>query len=153
MKTRDKFVLKLLAVGLLAATAMVGSSFSQSMSDRQIGSFTLPVEAHWGTLDLKPGSYSFSVQRDMLDTDLITVKQNNQPIGFVVASLFTSTPETTQLSRGALLCADHNGACVISALSMPWSGVYHFYVPRGAKVADVAASTPAETIPVLFAQK
>lgn len=150
---REKTVLKLLAVGFLGLTAMAGSSFSQSMSDRQNGSFTLPFNAHWGTLDLKPGTYSFSVNREM-DTDLVTVKRGDQAVGFVVATLFTSSSESAQVSGGALLCASHNDACVISALAMPWKGVYHFYVPRGAKTSDVAAeSNPAHAIPVLFAQK
>ena len=51
-----KFVLKFAIVSIVAATAMAGRSFPQSMGDTQHGSFTLPFEAYWGTLDLKPGS-------------------------------------------------------------------------------------------------
>jgi hypothetical protein len=121
-------VLKLVAVGLLAVTAMAGSSFAQSPSDVFTGSFTLPFEAHWGTVDLKPGTYSFSVTNEN-GLNLVRLKRNDQPIGFVLASSFDARAD--DLSSGGLLCAHHDGSNVIAALDMPWNGVYHFYVPRG----------------------
>lgn len=149
---RGKTVLKLLVAGAVAFTAMTGSSFSQSMSDVQTGSFTLPFEAHWGTLDLKPGAYWFSVKNEN-GTDLVTVKENNRQVGFVVATIFTGL-KGTSMSGGELLCAHHDGAAVISALDVPWKGVYHFYVPRGANTSSVAQnSNSSDSVPVLFAQK
>jgi hypothetical protein len=153
MKTREKIALKLLAAVIVAFTAMAGSSFTQSMSDVQVGSFTLPFEAHWGTLDLKPGAYSFSVKNEN-GMDLVVVKQNNRQVGLVVATIFTGLTEATGASGGELLCAHHAGTAVISALDVPWKGVYHFYVPRGASPTSVAQmSNPTDSVRVLFAQK
>lgn len=151
METRQKLVLKLLAVGLLAVTAVAGSSFAQSMSNRQNGSFTLPFEAHWGTLDLKPAAYSFSVA-DENGFHLVRVKRNNQQIGVVVATTFGAA-ETSGQSNGELLCAHHSGTAVIAALDMPSSGVYQFYVPRGTTISSVAQANPKDVVPVLLAQR
>jgi hypothetical protein len=153
MKTREKIVLKLLVAATVAFTAMAGSSFTQSMLDMQVGSFTLPFEAHWGTLDLKPGAYSFSVKNEN-GMNWVMVKQNNRQVGFVEATIFTGLTEATGASGGELLCAHHDGTAVISALDVPWKGVYHFYVPRGTSTTSVAQTTdPSDSVPVLFAQK
>jgi hypothetical protein len=148
---REKLGLKLAVVGFAALTALAGSSFAQEMKTPHVGSFTLPFEAHWGTVDLKPGAYSFSVKNED-GFDVVRVKRNNQPIGRVVATTFDAS-KTPSRSNGELLCAHHNGAAVVAALDMPGNGVYHFYVPRGTKTIVSQATNPADAVPVLFAQK
>jgi hypothetical protein len=153
MKTREKIVLKWAAAAAIAFAVMTGSSFAQSMSDLRVGSFTLPFEAHWGTLDLKPGAYSFSVKNEN-GTDFVTVKQNEKLLGMVVSTTFTGLTERSSNAAGELLCAHHDGTAVITALDVPTKGVYSFYVPRGTSTTNVAQTrNPADSVPVLFAQK
>ena len=148
---RNKFALKLLVAGFTALTGLAGGSFAQSVSDPHSGSFTLPFEAHWGTVDLKPGAYSFSVRNEN-GVDLVRVKRNNQQIGFVVATTFDAS-ETPYRSNGELLCAHHNGAAVIAALDMPGKGLYHFNAPRRINTSIESQTNPADVVPVVFAQK
>ncbi len=149
---REKFVLKLLVAVLAGLTVMAGNSFSQSLSGVHIGSFTLPFEAHWGTLDLKPGAYSFSLSNEN-GVDFLRIKQHSQQIGLVFVSSFDVTEAPDRL-KGELLCANNAEEAVIAALDVPGNGVYHFYVPRRTNEAiESQMAAPADVVPVLFAQK
>lgn len=148
MKTH-KIALKFLFVALLAATAMAGSSFTQSMGDTQHGSFTLPFEAYWGTLDLKPGAYSFDVSTTTSGY-LVGVQQGDRQIGWVPAAFVTAPIGSLEDSDGALLCVRYEGACAIRALKLPWQAVYYFNVVGGSKALQ---SQETDTVSVLYAEK
>ena len=146
---KHKIVLKVLFVALIAATAMAGSSFTQSMGDTQHGSFTLPFEAYWGTMDLKAGAYSFDVS-NTASGYLVGVQQGDRQVGWVSAAFVTAPIGSLEDSDGALLCVRHDGICAIRALKLPWQAVYYFNVVGGSKAL---ASQDTETVSVLYAQK
>jgi hypothetical protein len=148
MKTH-RIVPKFLLVALLAATAMAASSFTQSMGDTQHGSFTLPFEAYWGMLDLKPGSYSFDVSTTASGY-LVGVQQGDRQVGWVPAAFVTAPIGSLEDSDGALLCVRYEGACAIRALKLPWQAVYYFNVVGGSKALQ---SQQTETVSVLYAEK
>lgn len=144
-------ILKVSLAGLVAATVFAGGSFSQSMTETGRGSFTLPFEAHWGTLDLKPGAYWFSVRHEESGKSLIAVKQGQQQVGWVLTS-FTSDANASQDSDAALFCSSNDGVCQVEALLMPSKPVYHFNVPAGSEQLQAQISKP-ESVPVLVAEK
>jgi len=143
-----KFVLKFAIVAIVAATAMAGRSFPQSMGDTQHGSFTLPFEAYWGTLDLKPGSYSFDISATASGY-LVGVEQGDRQVGWVSAAFVTAPIGSLEDSNGALLCVRYEGACAIRALKLPWQAVYYFNVVGGSKALE---SQETDTVSVLYAQ-
>lgn len=144
-----KVALRFLFAALVAATVMAGSSFTQSMGDTQHGSFTLPFEAYWGTLDLKPGAYSFEVS-NTASGYLVGVQQGDHQIGWVSAAFVTAPIGSLEDSNGALLCVRYEGACAIRALKLPWQAVYYFNVVGGSKALE---SQETETVSVLYAEK
>jgi hypothetical protein len=144
-----KVVPKVMLVALLATTAMAGRTFTQSMGDTQHGSFTLPFEAYWGTLDLKPGAYSFDVSTTASGY-LVGVQQGDRQVGWVTAAFVTAPIGSLEDSDGALLCVRYEGACAIRALKLPWQAVYYFNVVGGSKALQ---SQETETVSVLYAEK
>jgi len=146
MKTH-KIVAKFLFAALLTAT-MAGSSFTQSMGDAQHGSFTLSFEAYWGTLDLKPGSYTFDISTGASGY-VVGVQQGDHQIGFVPAAFVTAPIGSLEDSDGALLCVRYEGACAIRALKLPFQAVYYFNVVGGSKALE---SQETDTVSVLYAQ-
>ncbi len=148
MKTCN-LVLKLFFLAIIAATAMAGSSFTQSVGETQHGSFTLPFEAYWGTLDLQPGTYSFDVSRGASGY-LVGVQQDDRQLGWVSAAFVTAPIGSLEDSSGALLCVRYEGACAIRALKLPWQAVYYFNVIGGPKSLE---SQETETVAVLYAER
>jgi hypothetical protein len=144
-RTRGSVVLKFLIVGLLAVTIVGAVSFSQSGTILK-GQFTLPFQAHWGKLNLQPGTYSFAVKAEN-STYLVSVQQGGHPIGLVLTSVYDST----QRQDHALLCVRHDGACSVGALKMP-EGVFYFALPGG-KTQVAQQPDLIERVPILFAQK
>jgi hypothetical protein len=151
MRMYGKVVRSFLIAAFLVATAAASRSFAQSAAETR-GRFTLPFEAHWGTLDLKPGTYSFALRKESGIT-LFTVEQGQQRIGWVLTS-YTGAIDPGQRPDAEFFCTRNAGACAIHALVMPWRGVYYFNVP-GASKQFQAQQTPGstETVPVLLAQK
>jgi hypothetical protein len=146
---RHTIALRLVFAGLLAAATMVGASFAQSMSDAQHGSFTLPFEAYWGTLDLKPGNYSFDVTMTAAGYE-VDVRQGDEEIGWVRAAFATAPIGSLENSKGALLCVRYEGTCAIRALKLAGQEVYYFNVGGGTKALQ---SQETDTVAVLYAEK
>jgi len=151
MREFGKIVLTSLFAAFLVATMTASYSFAQLAPEAR-GKFTLPFEAHWGTLDLKPGTYSFTLKRESGIT-LFAVQQGQQSVGWVLTS-FTAPADPAQHPDAELFCTRHDNACAIHALVMPWKGVYYFNV-LGLPKQLRAQQTPAwtETVPVLLAEK
>jgi hypothetical protein len=138
---------KLLLAGVLAAATIWGAVSHAQSSTVVKGQFTLPFEAQWGKLNLQPGSYTFSVKAEN-SSYIVTVRQGQRPLGFVLASEFES-PVAHQQDR-ALLCVRHSGECSVGALKVP-EGVFYFSLPGG-KTQVAQQPDLIERVPVLFAQ-
>jgi hypothetical protein len=139
-------VLRFLVVGLFAVTLLCITSSSQSSLTG--GRFTLPFEAHWGKLNLQPGTYSFNVNSEN-SAYIIAVQQGNHPMGFVLATTFSSHEPS---ENPALLCVRHAGACSIGALKTQ-RGAFYFHLPSGSMTQMAQEPGLIERIPVLYAQK
>lgn len=149
MKRYGKAVVRILLVGLLAATAMTAFSFAQSAPVAS-GSFTLPFAAQWGKLNLNPGTYSFAVQRGG-NTYVIHVERDNRAVGFILPTEFSSR-EGSQFDEASLLCVRHSGTCSIGALKMPQFGVLYFQAPEFSKAQVAQQPNLIERLPVLLAK-
>jgi hypothetical protein len=145
-----KLGLKFLLAGVLAAATIWGAVSHAQSSTVVKGQFTLPFEAQWGKLNLQPGSYTFSVKAEN-SSYIVSVRQGQRSLGFVLASDFASPVAQQQQQDHALLCVRHSGECSVGALKMP-EGVFYFSLP-GSKT-QVAQQQPdlIERVPVLFAQ-
>lgn len=147
-RTWSKVGLKFLLVGLLAVALVPTVSFSQSNGVAQ-GKFTLSFEAHWGKLNLQPGTYSFAVRPEN-SSYVIAVTQGGRHMGFVLASVFS--PNGTETTDHALLCVRHAAACSVGALKMP-DGVFYFQLPSSEKAQLAQQPDLIEQVPVLFAER
>jgi hypothetical protein len=145
-------MLKLLLAALLAVTAVSAVSMAQS-GPLTSGTFTLPFAAHWGTLNLQPGSYAFAVNAEGSSYIVNVRQQNGHGVGFVLTSSYNSR-NAENLQDSSLLCLRHSGDCSIGALKVPSVGVFYFGV-KGVSTSQVVEQKPEliERVPVLYAQK
>jgi hypothetical protein len=112
--------------GVLFTVALAGLAMPASAQNYK-GKFTLPFEAHWGTVNLQPGDYTVST--DVIGgTPLIYVTGNG-----VMASIFTGPVEFRQPSdsRGQLEVTEVNGTHVITRFVAASVGRdYSFSIPK-----------------------
>ncbi len=150
MRRHGKITQRFLLAAFLVAAVTASCSFAQSAVEAR-GKFTLPFEAHWGTLDLKPGNYSFSLRKEESGLTLFAVEEGQKPLGWVFTS-FTAPIDPAQQSDAALFCARHDGACAIHALVMPSKGVFYFNVPGMPKQLQAQNAPNSQSVPVLLAE-
>lgn len=146
---RGKLALKVLMVGLLAATVWGTASYSQSATVAS-GKFTLDFNAQWGKLDLQPGTYTFAVKAEN-SSYIVAVQQGQRPLGFVLTSNFASQQNLDSQDE-ALLCVRRSGECSVGALKLP-SGVFYFTIPGLQKAQLAQQPNLIERVPVLYAEK
>jgi hypothetical protein len=149
MKMPGKAVLKFVVIGLLVSGAMAALSFAQS-APVATGSFTLPLAARWGSLNLNPGTYSFEVNRGG-NNYVLHVEQGGRAVGFILTSEFSSR-EAPQLDEAALLCVRRSGGLVIGTLKMPKIGVFYFNAPQSRKAQLTENPDLIQRVPVLLAK-
>ena len=118
------FALLVLAIGL----ALGSSAQAQSM-----GTFTLPVAAHWGKAYLPAGDYSYSVQFAGAST-LVQIRGEKGLPGALILASSLSAPALVN-SPNRLTLEKKAGETYVSSLSVSEMGVVLYYeMPKAAAV-------------------
>ena len=91
------------------------------------GNFTLPFEAHWGTVTLAAGNYTFIIDRPGGNGRLF-LRQGVNNVGIVLAQQFSGTG-ATKIDHAALVYVQRSGSFDIRALRLPNVGTFYYSVP------------------------
>ncbi len=125
------FKAAVLAIGTLGMG--IGSAHAQSAN----GKFTLTHEAHWGSVVLSPGVYSFSLRSPSLPAPIMVGKTGSAQIAIVLPEV-VSTEKPVEGSR-LVLTRNDAGESFVSALYLGDLGLsLHYASP---KVQTPAAET------------
>lgn len=98
-----------------------------------VGTFTLPVETHWGALTLPAGDYSLRYGSAFGSTYLVTVadKPEQRILGMFVAA----RRDDVKAAENMLGCVREGNILYVRALEMPLIGEsIHFKIPHGVEV-------------------
>jgi hypothetical protein len=134
MKTVGNFAtlaglsLMLFALGATRAKA-------QALDSTQFaGTFTLPLEAQWGTMTLPAGNYSLyygQLNRAVGPFVEVVGKAKGSPTGWILAG----PADRTSATRNALICVRDGDSLVVRKLQLPAIGAsVSFAMPRGRKL-------------------
>ena len=133
MKTiRTRMILGALSMALLAlwvtaakAQVIAIPSFS--------GTFTLPVETHWGAMTFPAGDYTLRYGIAFSSTYLVTVdgEEEGSPRGMILPQ----AREDASGGKNALNCIREGDILYVRALELPAIGEsVHFKIPHGVEV-------------------
>jgi hypothetical protein len=137
MKTIRKFAFVRVLV-LMAAALSLSASLAAAQS-LQRGTFTLPVEAHWGKAVLPAGAYSFSVE-SMSSYPLVTVRAADGKIAGMFVAEGVSTLSAT--AEQVLTLTRRGEEMYVSSLQLSdLQTVFEYRVPKAAETASVAGLT------------
>jgi hypothetical protein len=123
------------AVFALFTLALAGLTLPASAQNYR-GKFTLPFEAHWGAVDLQPGTYAVS-------TDIVGAT----PVIFLMGngttrSIFSGPVEFREISDagGRLELAEVNGTHVVTKFVASSVGKeYSFLIPKSISRSEFGA--------------
>lgn len=121
-----------LVLGTTGAWAQQAPSLSETSF---AGTFTLPIDAQWGSMTLPAGEYSLYYGRAGAgDFRLVEVvgKAEGSPHGVI----FAQQPEPASATKNSIVCVRDGDALVVRALELPGIGQsINFILPHGAKLA------------------
>lgn len=141
--------IRIVALALAALCLTTGLAAAGEMADGY--KFTLPVQAHWNSVTLPPGDYTFTLTGSGIDTRVLVKKEGNY-----VAVLLTSGGliEKKSSDSGALNLVLRNGAYYVRTLSLPNQDVdFHYLTPKAGGRFTASNSKTVRSIPVLAAQR
>ncbi len=121
-----------LFVFALAATALsVGSGNAQDFH----GKFTLPFEAQWGEITLKPGNYTLALGRAAGGQTMAAVR--SEAAGSFAAMILPEGHNASpSLSQDDLVCIRQGGRLVVRSLEIAQLGeTIYFHMPKGARLS------------------
>jgi hypothetical protein len=129
---------------LLVLAAFAVALLPQRASAQEVvtGTFTLPVEAHWGTTMLPAGNYRFSAN-DLSPTTLVRVSNEANPSAsyFVLAKGWDQMPSGSGKSK--LLLGSKDGEAYVKELQLGSAGTtLYFGAPNNRKVILARSSSP-----------
>jgi hypothetical protein len=114
-----------LSVALLLAA---GTGWAQSADTSDGGSFTLPLEVHWGNAVLRAGDYSFAITRFGESTRLLEIRGNG------VSARMLSVPDISDADGSRLTVVTMGEKSFIEELKLPGL-TFRFAIPRNSKIA------------------
>jgi hypothetical protein len=125
-----------LKLAVAVGVAVLATSFTANLAkagDSSIaykGTFTLPFEAHWGSLVLPAGEYSFKID-DQTPNNTIAVTSGNRYLGFVLIGSITDQPTA---GKSELVAVSTGDAYSVSTLRLQGDGerdyVVEFAIPK-----------------------
>lgn len=119
-----------LALFALSATGAKAQNITLTSFD---GSFTLPVAAQWGRMNLPAGEYTFSYGQ--LFNSVHAVEITGKADGIIHGIAFVRAMNDVSTRKDALVCVREGDALVVRALEMPDIGEsVTFALPRGEKL-------------------
>jgi hypothetical protein len=123
MKTHRHFkLLGFLALAILALSLSPTSARAQTYG----GNFTLPFQAHWGTLVLPPGDYSFTID-SLTPAGKIVVRRNGKNLGLIMIG---SVASYSAPGNSALNAVPTPKAYRINVLRVHGVAVINFLIPK-----------------------
>lgn len=136
------FVFALLAVGLGVSTSRASA---QSMA---AGTFTLPVEAHWGQVALPAGDYTFAIEQRGTGP-LVTVRQvGGKSVGMFLSQSVSQIAESRSDSLTLTRVGDE---MFVSSFQLGLVGLsLQYTMPRTVELAS-AEKLPAQQSAMLAA--
>lgn len=143
-----------LAAAFVAASVLaLGAHAQMGSRSRFAGQFTLPFEAHWGSVDLPAGHYTFTVENEFGGTkQVVHLMNGTRTLGMVMPEQF-STYNPEQINETALLCVRNAGTYSVRAVTMPEVGVLYYTVPKNKAVQVTKAPELIERVPVQMASR
>ena len=140
----------LTVVKLLVVAAVVVASFAGTASAQVVeGKFTLPFEAHWGSVVLPAGQYSLKMDRPSGLTRLTSLTGTH--VGYVRA---VGIDDALKGQATALLVTRNEEGRVIRSFTWSEGGKTFVYKPlTKAELAQMADAGRSDTVPIQTAQK
>lgn len=93
------------------------------------GTFTLPVETHWGAMTLPAGDYSLKYGTAFSSTYLVTVADEAQ--GRILGMILAGPRDDVKVAENVLDCVREGDTLFVRALELPAIGEsIHFKIPR-----------------------
>ena len=147
-KSRLNFLIAGLA--LAAALAITVRSHAQQIF---AGHFTLPFEARWGTVDLQPGTYSFTVDHEFGNVKrAIHIYNGTKSVAMLLPEQF-SEYNPDQIHETELLVIHNSGTYNVRAMTMPNIGVLYYSVPNNKTAQITKGPELIERVPIEVAAK
>lgn len=116
------------------------------------GSFTLPVEAHWGGMTLPAGDYTllYGIQDNGHGLVVVWSTAKGSPYGMILAG----RPDSASAGRNVLKCVREGGTLYVRALEMPVIGEsVPFKIPHAVEVqSKVIAKNHSQSGKTQFAE-
>jgi hypothetical protein len=129
-------------LALFATTLCLGPSSVSAQSAVQ-GSFKLPFETHWGSLDLKPGAYTMHIDRSASGVHLLYLRG---PAGTQVR-LLGGYSMITQSDRNFIRVTNVGGTQTVSEFYCGILGqTYTYKVPKVIKLEAQGSTQPTDTL-------
>lgn len=137
----------------LALAAVLAITIRARAEQLFTGHFTLPFEAHWGTVDLQPGTYSFTVENEFGSVKrVIHIYNGTKSVAMVLPEQF-SDHDTDQIHQMELLVIRNSGTYNVRAMTMPNIGILYYPVPGNKNVQITKGPELIERVPVELAAK
>ena len=123
--------LSLAVLGLGATGAMAQQGPSLSVTSLH-GTFTLPVDAQWGSMALPAGTYTLQYGR-VGEANFVEVEGTTK--GSPHGLINVQQPDSTSARKNAIVCVREGGTLIVRALEMPAIGqAANFPMPRGTQL-------------------
>ena len=129
---RNLMILSGLCLALLAL-AVTGARAQAISSTHFAGTFTLPLETHWGAVTLPAGDYTLRYGTAFSSTRLVTIagKADGRTLGMILAG----SRNDASGKENVLNCVREGNKLYVRALQMPLIGEsIHFKIPHGVEV-------------------
>ena len=130
----NKHFIATLALGAIALSMTASRAAADQIYK---GSFTLPVEAYWGSTLLQPGEYTITMDSDTARASLIYLRGEGLHITLLAGPV---TPHASE--RSLLRLEDDNGAYVVRQLQAGSLGkIFGFGIPKVVRARENRAAT------------
>lgn len=118
MKTMRRYIFDSLALALLAGCIGAGPANAQQAS----GKFSLPVEAHWNGITLRPGNYSFRFDHPL---GMMVLARGQKNLAMILAESYYRGP----CNESSLMVEEVNGVNSIRELRLAGADLILRYAP------------------------
>lgn len=131
-----------LALIAFLAVAILTPSIGAQMQASYRGQFTLPFDAKWGGIALRPGDYQFSV----VGFSTVHVRQGQKDLGTVLLQSYDTSKDKGE--NPSLICIRHDATCAVRELELPRLGTFYFAVPKGQKALVAQQPELLQRVPI-----
>ena len=140
--TRSRSLLKLFGLAILAIVVSSGLASAEDF----VGTFTLPVETHWGPATLAPGSYSLRV--DTGNPGFVMVRRGNKGVALILNAVIDRQAKIT--GQNELVAVRVGQTLCIRTLRLPEMKLSVGFYTRKAQARLLAEKRPRflERIPI-----